>query len=270
MCLLLFFFTVGIPTIKWCGAEGDYNVMVMELLGPSLEDLFNFCSRKFSLKTVLLLADQMVRLSYSCHIHWIILSTTNPELKMSAVLHATWISLRHTVWAVHLNFLFFIYFYFFEKKTFAIFCIQLDYEAGQQFFFNRPVQGWNGLQCNTCLFMSWKGSDCHFTDFNYKRDSLNPKGQIICKKNKKTFWPPCTMDYRTNVSGWCGPLHSILQHFGSPGKEMPWHITQSSQKSSAPNSPRLLCQPPPVIGWQILTDRSQQTGKGAGAEHLKL
>ncbi|OXB61124.1 hypothetical protein ASZ78_013687 [Callipepla squamata] len=56
---------MGIPTIKWCGAEGDYNVMVMELLGPSLEDLFNFCSRKFSLKTVLLLADQMIsRIEY--------------------------------------------------------------------------------------------------------------------------------------------------------------------------------------------------------------
>lgn len=53
----------GIPNVRWFGAEGDYNVLVMDLLGPSLEDLFNFCSRKLSLKTVLMLADQMVVLN---------------------------------------------------------------------------------------------------------------------------------------------------------------------------------------------------------------
>ncbi|KAG5012023.1 hypothetical protein JHK82_024197 [Glycine max] len=50
----------GIPDVRWFGVEGDYNVLVMDLLGPSLEDLFNFCSRKLSLKTVLMLADQMI------------------------------------------------------------------------------------------------------------------------------------------------------------------------------------------------------------------
>jgi len=57
----------GIPHLKWFGVEGEYNVMVIDLLGPSLEDLFNFCSRRFSLKTVLMLADQMVSFSYGVH-----------------------------------------------------------------------------------------------------------------------------------------------------------------------------------------------------------
>jgi serine/threonine protein kinase len=51
---------VGIPDLKWSGTEGDYNVMIMEMLGASLEDLFGVCNRSFKLKTVLMLADQMI------------------------------------------------------------------------------------------------------------------------------------------------------------------------------------------------------------------
>ncbi|KAL4838492.1 hypothetical protein H8958_017476 [Nasalis larvatus] len=56
---------VGIPHMHWYGQEKDSNVLVMDLLGPSLEDLFNFCSRRFTMKTVLMLADQMIsRIEY--------------------------------------------------------------------------------------------------------------------------------------------------------------------------------------------------------------
>lgn len=55
----------GIPRVLWFGEECDYYVLVPDLLGPSLEDLFNYCDRRFSLKTVLLLADQLIaRIEY--------------------------------------------------------------------------------------------------------------------------------------------------------------------------------------------------------------
>ncbi|KAJ3077214.1 serine/threonine protein kinase [Podochytrium sp. JEL0797] len=59
---------VGCPSMYHFSIEGEYYCMVIDLLGPSLEDLFNFCGRKFSVKTVLLLANQMItRIEYMHH-----------------------------------------------------------------------------------------------------------------------------------------------------------------------------------------------------------
>ncbi|KAF7302416.1 Kinase-like protein [Mycena chlorophos] len=51
----------GVPDIKWFGIDGDYRALVLDLLGPSLSQYFHQSERKmFSLKTVILLADQMI------------------------------------------------------------------------------------------------------------------------------------------------------------------------------------------------------------------
>ena len=55
----------GIPAVHWFGTEGAYKVLVMDRLGKSLEQLFTQCGRTFSLKTTLMLADQMLaRMEY--------------------------------------------------------------------------------------------------------------------------------------------------------------------------------------------------------------
>ncbi len=51
---------VGFPKVYWCGTAGRCNVMVMDLLGSSLESLYVKCGRKFSMKTILMLAIQLL------------------------------------------------------------------------------------------------------------------------------------------------------------------------------------------------------------------
>ncbi|KAF5380702.1 hypothetical protein D9757_007014 [Collybiopsis confluens] len=55
----------GVPFILHSGKSGPYNVLVMDLLGPSLEDHSRRCGRRFSLKTTCMLAIQCIdRLEY--------------------------------------------------------------------------------------------------------------------------------------------------------------------------------------------------------------
>ena len=42
----------GYAKVYWYGVEGDFNVMVMDMLGPTLNDLFEFCEKKFCQKTI--------------------------------------------------------------------------------------------------------------------------------------------------------------------------------------------------------------------------
>ena len=58
---------VAVPRVYYFGTEETYNVMVMDLLGPSLEELFRYCKGKFSLKTVCMLAQEMILLVEYMH-----------------------------------------------------------------------------------------------------------------------------------------------------------------------------------------------------------
>jgi casein kinase 1 len=52
--------SAGIPSAYYYGQEGMHNILVIDLLGPSLEDVFDKCGRMFSVKTVAMLAKDMV------------------------------------------------------------------------------------------------------------------------------------------------------------------------------------------------------------------
>ncbi|KXN81328.1 hypothetical protein AN958_05183 [Leucoagaricus sp. SymC.cos] len=71
--------TPGVPQVHYFGQEGLHNVLVIDLLGPNLEDLFDMCSRKFTIKTVCMAAKQMVTRVQSVHEKSLIYRDIKPD-----------------------------------------------------------------------------------------------------------------------------------------------------------------------------------------------
>ena len=65
--------------LHWFGIEGDFYVMVLELLGPNLYDLFKFCGKKFTIKTTTMLAIEMIHALEIFHKHYFIHRDIKPE-----------------------------------------------------------------------------------------------------------------------------------------------------------------------------------------------
>ncbi|KAG1838852.1 kinase-like domain-containing protein [Suillus subalutaceus] len=60
---------VGIPHALWFGRESIYHALALDLLGPSLYDLFLACNHKFSLQTIVNLGDQLLSCLMYIHSH---------------------------------------------------------------------------------------------------------------------------------------------------------------------------------------------------------
>ncbi|ODV81157.1 kinase-like protein [Suhomyces tanzawaensis NRRL Y-17324] len=69
----------GIPKAYFFGQEGVHNILIIDLLGPSLEDLFDWCNRKFSVKTVIQVAKQMISRVEEIHEHNLIYRDIKPD-----------------------------------------------------------------------------------------------------------------------------------------------------------------------------------------------
>lgn len=69
----------GIPQAYFFGQEGVHNILIIDLLGPSLEDLFDWCDRRFSAATVCQVAKQMIARVRDIHANNLIYRDIKPD-----------------------------------------------------------------------------------------------------------------------------------------------------------------------------------------------
>ncbi|KAI0355853.1 kinase-like protein [Trametes cingulata] len=69
----------GFAVVHWSGRDANHYVMVLDKLGPTLESLRRFCRGKFTLRTICMLADQMLRRLEFLHSRGVVHGDVKPD-----------------------------------------------------------------------------------------------------------------------------------------------------------------------------------------------
>ncbi|KAF9201008.1 casein kinase I [Haplosporangium sp. Z 27] len=89
--------STGVPNAYYFGQEGLHNILCIDLLGPSLEDLFDMCGRKFTIKTTVMLAKQMLCRIQTIHEKNLIYRDIKPDNFLIGKPHTKNANLVHVV-----------------------------------------------------------------------------------------------------------------------------------------------------------------------------
>jgi|ERR1700678_282686 serine/threonine protein kinase len=86
---------IGIPRLKWFGEAHKQRVLVLSLLGPSIENVFVSSGYRFNLQTVLAIANQMV--CFNCLLVFIVIYLSSELQKPAFPLRIHPLSTHHSL-----------------------------------------------------------------------------------------------------------------------------------------------------------------------------
>lgn len=95
----------GIPQLKWSGIDHDHSVVVLSLLGPSLESLFSHNRHCFTLRVVATIAEQLVCLFLSVSSCPNILNYLHTTTRFLALRRSTHVILFTETWSPTISWL---------------------------------------------------------------------------------------------------------------------------------------------------------------------